>query len=242
MKMKKKKRYLVLLLTCLALITIAVTVGSILANNRTEVENDIFVPDVFVEPENQVFVNDDSVGIETQVSGMTITTYILHCGYTLPAEGHECVRHGETHSYSGWYDSSKEYDLELFTFHEWWVQIRINVSEAIGDVILAERFGPEFGVCLVDWKGGNSGEDPQIYTSVDSAGQCLSWNVGDLHGGGQATVWVHLWTNQSSSLEQEFTFYGSYYLNPDAMVKWDVDGTEYGVETGKLTVSTLSPP
>jgi hypothetical protein len=231
--MKMKKRYLVLLLACLALITIVVTVGIILANGEKGTEND-----VFVEPEKEVFVSDDSVGIETEANGMTISEYILHCGYTVPPEGHECVRHGETYSYSGWYDSSKEYDLELFTFHEWWVRIRINVSDTMEDVILAEKFGPEFGVCLVNWNG--SREDPQLYTTEDSE-QVLTWNVGDIQAGGQATVWVHVWTNQSSS-EQEFTSYGTYYLNPEAIVKWKVDGTEYGVETGKLTVSTVSPP
>jgi uncharacterized protein YbjQ (UPF0145 family) len=37
------------------------------------------------------------------------------------------------------------------------------------------------------------------------------------------------------------TAYGIYYLNPDALVKWNVDGTEYGFETGKLKVTTVSP-
>jgi hypothetical protein len=194
-----------------------------------------------------VFAADDHVGVETEVCGVTLSKYILHSGYTLPAGGHECERYGTVYTYSGWVNSADETDLELFTIYEWWIRIRVCASdidpaEKIEDVVLADRFGAEFGVCIVDYKGGDSGEEPEIYTKGNSEKVFLKWDIGDIEAGKCATIWLHVWTDHNPAGKQEFTSYGTYYINSGAVAKWKIGRTKYSAETGQLMVSTVSPP
>lgn len=141
--------------------------------------------------------------------------------------------------------SADETDLELFTIYEWWIRIQICVSDTIDEienVVLADRFGAEFGVCIVDWEGGDSGEEPTTYTRGKSEKVFLTWNIGTIEDGDCATVWLHVWTDHNPAGKQEFTSYGTYYINSGAVAKWTYDGTKYSAETGQLAVSTVSPP
>jgi len=181
---------------------------------------------------------DDHVGIETEVCGVTISKYILYSGYNMPCE-HHCLL-GDY--YPGNHISDPLENLELFTVYEWWLRIQICASDTIEDVTLADRFGAEFGICIVDWEGGDSGEAPETYTKGNSEKVFLTWNIGEIEGGECATVWLHIWTDHNPAGKQEFTSYGTYYLNSGAVAKWKLDGVKYSAETGQLSVSTISPP
>lgn len=186
-----------------------------------------------------VLASDDHVGVETTVNGVTLSKYILHSGYTLPAEGHECERYGVNYTYSGWVNSAGETGLELNTIYEWWIRIQVCASVGIEDVTLADRFGAEFGVCIVDFEGGNSGEEPEIQTKGNSEKVFLTWNIGDIEEGECATVWLHVWTDHNPAGHQEFTSYGDYYINSGAVAKWYFCGIKFSAATGQLMVSTV---
>jgi hypothetical protein len=175
----------------------------------------------------------------TNPCGVTITKEALYSGYTLPSP-HVCEGNGET--YEGWYDSSLMSGLELYTFYDWWIQIRICTPYTITNVRMSDRFGAEFGVEVIDYTGGSSGEAPVLTTKGNSDKVFLNWDIGTLYGGECATVWLHVWTDHNPAGKQEFTSYGCYYLNSGAVAKWKVNGAQYSAETGQLMISTVPPP
>ncbi|PVX24628.1 MAG: hypothetical protein CW716_09665 [Candidatus Bathyarchaeum sp.] len=185
-----------------------------------------------------VLAADDHVGIETEVCGVTVSKYILYSGYNMPVEHHCDV--GDY--YPGNHISDDMENLELFTQYEWWLRIQICPEETIENVMLYDRFGAEFGVCLVDYTVVDSGEAPQMYTKGKSEKVFLTWNIGTIQGGECATVWLHVWTDHNPAGKQEFTSYGTYYMNSGAVAKWLYDGTKYSAATGQLAVSTIPPP
>jgi hypothetical protein len=179
----------------------------------------------------------DHVGVETENSGVTLSKYILYSGYDLPVE-HRC---GSNIYAPGHYTSSDMENLQLFTPYEWWVRIRVDALDTINIVELTDGFGGEFGVCVVDWEGGNSSQTPVTQASETSGKVSLSWNIGTIENGESATLWLHIWTDHNSVGKQEFTTFGNHYLNYGAVAKWAVEGIEYSASTDRLVVNAPSP-
>ena len=175
-----------------------------------------------------VYANDDHYILSTECNGVTLSKAVLYSGYILPN--------------GTWVSSAEISGLQLYTHYDWWVRIQICTEKTVTCVRLADRFGAEFGVEVIDFVGGSSGEAPVLTTKGNSDKVFLNWNVGTLCAGECATVWLHVWTDHNPAGRQEFTSYGCYYVNSGAVAKWKDCGVQYSAETGQITISTIPPP
>ena len=160
---------------------------------------------------------------------VTITKEPLYSGYTKPD--------------GTWVDSAPTSGLQLFTHYEWWVRIQICTPDTITNVRLYDRFGAEFGVDIVEYRGGSGGSPPVIRTKGKSEKVFLEWQIGTLEGGQCAAIFLHVWTDHNPAGKQEFTSYGTYEMNSGAVVKWfDSFGKQHSAETASIVISTVEPP
>ena len=163
--------------------------------------------------------------------GVTITKEPLYSGYTYPD--------------GTWVDSDPTSGLELYTLYEWYVQITIKNwnSYTITNVRLADRFGAEFAVQVLEYSGGSGGTAPVTWTKGNSAKVFLYWYIGSLGPGESAILVLHVWTDHNPAGKQEFTSYGTYDMNSGAVVKWlDDFGKQHSAETMPIEVSTIEEP
>lgn len=132
--------------------------------------------------------------------------------------------------------------LELFTYHQWLVRITVTNlnSYPVTNVRLADRFGAEFGVDILEYSGGTGGTAPELSTIGASAKVTLKWYIGSLGAGESATVLLHVYTDINPAGMQEFTSCGTYYMNSGAVVKWlDSDGHQHSAETEPIVLTTF---
>lgn len=175
------------------------------------------------------------------VCEVTITKQALYSGYNLQTE-HYCIGNGQTYA-PGVHHSDPTTGLQLQTFYQWWIQIQVCTPYTITNVRLSDRFGAEFAVELVAYEGGTGGSAPVLSTQGNSEKVFLKWFIGTLQGGTCATIWLHVWTDHNPAGKQEFTSYGTYYLNSGAVVKWLENCHEqHSLETTPLMISTVAPP
>jgi len=162
------------------------------------------------------------------VCEVTITKEPLYSGYTKPD--------------GTWVTSAPTTDLQLHTYYDWWVQIEVCTPYTITDVRVADRFGAEFGVSVVDYTGRTDGshEAPVLTTQGKSEKVFLNWHVGTIEAGQCVSVWLHVWTDRNPACKQEFTSCETYYMNSGAVVKWlDSCGVQHSAETDPIVVSTV---
>lgn len=132
--------------------------------------------------------------------------------------------------------------LQLFTYHQWLVKITVTNlnSYPVTDVRLADRFGAEFGVDIVEYSGGAGGTPPELSTTGASEKVHLTWFIGSLGAGESATILLHVYTDINPAGVQEFTSCGTYYMNSGAVVKWlDFDGKQHSAETEPIVLTTF---
>ncbi len=152
------------------------------------------------------------------VCEVTLTKQALYSGY-YPQQDHVCAGNGQTYPGRNTYHSSPTTGLQLNTFYDWWIQIQICTPRTITNVRLSDRFGAEFGVELIAYSGGSSGSTPILSTQGKSQKVFLNWYIGTLNSGECATIILHVWTDHNPAGKQEFTSYGTYYLNSGAVAK-----------------------
>lgn len=175
--------------------------------------------------------------------GVTITKEPLYSGYILQTT-HNCEGTGETYE-PGVHHSDPTSDLQLNTLYEWWIQIEVTNWNpyTITNVRLADRFGAEFGVCIIDYSGGTGGTEPELTTKGKSQKVFAEWYIGSLASGQSATLILHVWTDHNPADKPEFTSYGTYEINSGAVVKWlDNNGKQHSAETMPIVISTIEEP
>ena len=112
------------------------------------------------------------------------------------------------------------------TYQNWYVTITVENTNSypINDVVVADRFGGEFGVAERFISHGGaifslSGRTEKVH---------LVWDIGLLGPGETATLELNVYTDMNPGEKQEFTSCGTYTMNSGAVVKWLDDRGKQG--------------